>query len=152
MNIDELIASARKKHNKVELNVLQLIKAEFSKATHNGITLNKQSETKILLKMADQRRDDCKMYLQNGRKDLAEDEKIELSYINQFIPKLPTKEEISAETFKVISNYDRPIMKKDTGNIIKEVRKIYPIAKGQTISDIVTNFIKNTKDGNYSGK
>ena len=149
MNIDELIASARKKHNKVELNVLQLIKAEFSKATHNGITLNEQSETKILLKMADQRRDDCKMYLQNGRKDLAEDEKIELSYINQFIPKIPNKEEIILETSLVISKlikiYDAPITMRNTKEIIQLVKNKYPTANSKTIAEFIKEFINDNK-------
>lgn len=99
--------------------------------------------------MADQRRDDCKMYLQNGRKDLAEDEKIELSYINQFIPKIPNKEEIILETSLVISKlikiYDAPITMRNTKEIIQLVKNKYPTANSKTIAEFIKEFINDNK-------
>lgn len=149
MDIDKLIAKARKNQNKEELSVLQLIKSEFSKAVHNGIKLDELSKINILLKMASQRREDCKIYLENGRKDLAEEEKIELSYINQFIPKIPNKEEIILETSLVISKlikiYDAPITMRNTKEIIQLVKNKYPTANSKTITEFIKEFINDNK-------
>ena len=65
--IDSLIKNARKEHNLDLLNILQLIKTEFSNAIHSGKTLDEVTETKILLKMAEQRANDAKVYEDNGR-------------------------------------------------------------------------------------
>ena len=70
--LNELIAYAMKNHENEKLTVLRLIKSEFTKAEKDGVVLNDVSETKILLKMASQREDSIKQYLDGGRIDLAE--------------------------------------------------------------------------------
>ena len=142
--IDSLIKNSRKEHNLDLLNVLQLIKSEFSNAIHSGKTLDEVTETKILLKMAEQRINDAKIYEENGRSDLANKERLELSYIEKYTPKQPTDEDIENETRKVITAYSvshGPISMKNMKDILSSVKEKYPTANGKIVSKVVKSFI-----------
>ena len=142
--IDSLIKNARKEHNLDLLNILQLIKTEFSNAIHSGKTLDEITETKILLKMAEQRANDAKVYEANGREDLANKEKIELHYLYKYTPKQPTDEDIENETRKVITTYSAsngPISMKNMKDILSLVKEKYPTANGKIVSKVVKSFI-----------
>lgn len=142
--IDSLIKNSRKEHNLDLLNVLQLIKSEFSNAIHSGKTLDEVTETKILLKMAEQRINDAKVYEENGRSDLANKERLELSYIEKYTPKQPTDEDIENETRAVVSAYSvshGPISMKNMKDVLSLVKEKYPTANGKIVSKVVKSFI-----------
>lgn len=140
--INELIMSAMKAKDVVATQVYKLIKAEFLKAekekNFNG--WNEADEIKILMKMAAQRNDSITQYTKVGRTDLAEAEKNELEYINKFIPKQPTDEEVKAYTQEIINDMkskDMEVSMKNMKYVLQEVQKKYSMANGKIVSQVL---------------
>ena len=151
VQIDELIKDAMHQKNRELLNVLKLIKAEFlKKQTEPGRKtkeLTDEEQTKVLLKMASQREDSIKQYIDGGRQDLADAEKRELEIINEFTPKQPTDEELSEFVGGVIAGYkltkgdDYKLSMKDMKPIMDIVKEKYPTANGKIISQTLQKVI-----------
>ena len=144
IQIDELIKDAMHQKNRELLNVLKLIKAEFlKKQTEPGRKtkeLTDEEQTKVLLKMASQREDSIKQYIDGGRQDLADAEKKELEIISEFIPKQPTDDELAEYTSDVITAYlvgkedGYKLSMKDMKPIMDIVKVKYPTANGKIVS------------------
>lgn len=144
--INELIMSAMKAKDVVGTQVYKLIKAEFLKAEKEKDFKgwNEAAEIKILMKMAAQRNDSIDQYNNAGRTDLAEAEKNELNYINRFIPKQPTDEEVKAYTQEVINDMkskDMEVSMKNMKYVLGEVQKKYSMANGKVVSQVLKNNI-----------
>lgn len=142
VQIDELIKDAMHQKNRELLNVLKLIKAEFlKKQTEPGRKtkeLTDEEQTKVLLKMASQREDSIKQYIDGGRQDLADAERKELEIIKTFIPKQPTDEELADYVTEVIKDYlsvkGGNLSMKDMKPIMDIVKVKYPTANGKIVS------------------
>lgn len=141
--IEGLLQNARKANNKVGVQVLSLIKAEFTnrekEAGFKG--WNDDSEVKVLMKMAAQRKDSIEQYTAGGRPELANAEQAELDYLEQFIPKQPTEEEVIEYTQKVIDamkNNGEEISMKIMKNVLTKVQEKYSMANGKIVSQVVT--------------
>lgn len=144
--INELIMSAMKAKDVVGTQVYKLIKAEFLKAEKEKDFKgwNEAAEIKILMKMAAQRNDSIDQYNKAGRTDLAEVEKNELEYINKFIPKQPTDEEVKAYTQEIINDMkskNMEISMKNMKYILGEVQKKFSMANGKLVSQVLKNNI-----------
>lgn len=140
--IDNLIAEAMKNRDTVRLNVLKLIKTEFVKAEHDGISIDDATEVKMLLKMKAQREDSIAQYEAANRKDLVNSEIEELDILKSFIPAQPTDEDIKLFAETVINElFPNGLAMKDMKTVMTEVKKKYPSANGKLISDIVKNKI-----------
>ena len=145
--LDEMIASAMKNHETDLLNVLKLVKCEMVKATKDGVELNDVTETKILLKMASQREDSIRQYIDGGREDLANAEKSELDVINSFFPKQATDEEIENFTRATIGAYcltqdeQHKLSMRDMKPILTIIQEKYPNANGKLVSKILNGII-----------
>ncbi len=103
--IDAQIKAAMLAKDKVRLQALRGIKKEFIEgktAPGNNGELSEDAATKILVKMAKQRRESAKIYQEQNRADLAETELAELAVIEEFLPKALSEEELSAELKKII--------------------------------------------------
>lgn len=146
--INNLIADAMKNKNNELLNVLRLIKSEFTKAEKDGIMLDEVTETKILLKMISQREDSIKQYIEGNRQDLVESEQKELDIIKEYTPKQPTGEEIAEYTSATITTYKLSKEKgfklsmKDMKPILNIVQEKYPSANGKIVSQTLQKIIK----------
>lgn len=144
--INELIMSAMKAKDMVGTQVYKLIKAEFLKAEKEKDFKgwNEAAEIKILMKMAAQRNDSIDQYNKAGRTDLAEVEKNELNYINRFIPKQPTDEEVKAYTQEIINDMkskNMEISMKNMKYVLGEVQKKFSMANGKLVSQVLKNNI-----------
>lgn len=144
--INELIMSAMKAKDVVGTQVYKLIKAEFLKAEKEKDFKgwNEAAEIKILMKMATQRNDSIDQYNKAGRTDLAEVEKNELNYINRFIPKQPTDEEVKAYTQEIINDMkskNMEISMKNMKYVLGEVQKKFSMANGKLVSQVLKNNI-----------
>ena len=144
--INELIMSAMKAKDVVGTQVYKLIKAEFLKAEKEKDFKgwNEAAEIKILMKMAAQRNDSIDQYNKAGRTDLAEVEKNELNYINRFIPKQPTDEEVKAYTQEIINDMkskNMEISMKNMKYVLGEVQKKFSMANGKLVSQVLKNNI-----------
>ena len=104
--INAAIKSAMLARETVRLQALRGIKKEFLEAkTAPGSdgTLSDETATKILVKMAKQRRESAKIYQEQNRPELAETELAEMAVIEEYLPKALTDEELTAELEKIIA-------------------------------------------------
>lgn len=111
MDLFEQISTDIKKamlaRDKVRLEALRGIKKEFIEAkTAKGAEgeLNDAAATKILVKMAKQRRESAKIYQEQNRPELAENELAEMAVIEEYLPKALSDEELTAELKKIIES------------------------------------------------
>lgn len=88
--------AAMRAKDKQRLETLRAIKSAILMAnTEAGAKdLTEDDEMKILIKLAKQRKDSLEIYEQQGRDDLAADERAQLEVIEGFLPKQMTEEEL----------------------------------------------------------
>lgn len=99
------IRSAMLAKEKVRLETLRGIKKEFLEAkTAKGAdgSLSDNQATKILAKMAKQRRETAQIYAEQNRPELAENELAEAAVIEEYLPKQLSEEELVAKLRKII--------------------------------------------------
>ena len=124
--VSEDIKKAMLARDKVRLEALRGIKKEFLEAKTakgaNGV-LTDDAAIKILVKMVKQRKESAKIYLDNNRNELAENELAEASVIEEYLPKQLNDEELTAALKKIIE---------DTGaSGAKDMGKVMGIATKQ---------------------
>ena len=109
--------------------------------------MDETKETKILMKMIDQRKESIAQYIKGGRSDLAESEQKEIDVIKQYIPEQPSDEEIERYTKDAINAYIEQIgstytvSMKDMKAILSLVQEKYPMANGKIVSNVLKNRI-----------
>jgi uncharacterized protein YqeY len=93
--MDEIKTAMRAK-DEAGLRTLRAIKAAIllEKTSGSGTEMNETDETKMLQKMAKQRRDSLEIFVQQNREDLAHKEREELEIIERFLPKQMSQEEL----------------------------------------------------------
>lgn len=104
--ISEDIKKAMLAKDRVRLEALRGIKKEFleAKTAKGGDgTLSDEAATKILVKMAKQRRESAAIYSEQNRPELAENELAEVAVIEEYLPKQLSEEELTAELKKIIA-------------------------------------------------
>ncbi len=104
--ISDDIKTAMLAREKVRLETLRGIKKEFLEAkTAKGADgeLSDEQATKILAKMAKQRRETAQIYDEQNRIDLRDNELAEAAVIEEYLPKQLTEEELTAELRKIIA-------------------------------------------------
>lgn len=142
--INELIAHAMKNGDAIHLNVLRSIKTVFlnwGKTPENtGKELAESDELKMLLKMRTQREDSIAQYKAANRMDLADQEAMELDVLLQYIPSLPSDEQIATYTREIAETVQNLSMK-DMKTILSKVQEKYPTANGKIVSQVVKNMI-----------
>lgn len=143
--IDKLIAEAMKAKNEDLLRLYRLIKTEFMKLEkgEDKIEITEAVEAKVLLKMAAQREDSIRQYIDGGRPELAKDEQAELDYLKEMLPKQTSDEDIENYTRAVITAYKTSkvmgynLSMKDMKPIMTLVQEKYPSATGGIISKVL---------------
>lgn len=100
------IKSAMLARDKVRLETLRGIKKEFIEAkTAPGADgeLDDAAATRIMAKMAKQRRETAAIYDSQNRPDLRDSELAEAAVIEEYLPKQLTEEELTAELRAIIA-------------------------------------------------
>ena len=100
------IKTAMLARQKVRLEALRGIKKEVLEAKTApgaGGVLSDDTAMKILVKMAKQRRESAKIYQENNRPELAENELAEMAVIEEYLPKKLSADELEAELQKIIA-------------------------------------------------
>jgi len=143
-----LLASDKTHPNLPFLNArigsLVLIKSELIRENKNNneYHLTKDEETSILNNMAEKRKQNVKDYSRNGRPELAEADYQEQLVIEEFLPKMPSEEELKSFIAKVIDDYAvensiTTLSMKDMGKIKPIVNAFYPTVNGNLIKDVL---------------
>jgi len=119
--------TAMKTKNQAKLRTLRAIKSAILlvKTEKAGVDeLSEEQEFKLLQKLAKQRRDSIAIYEKEGRDDLATTEKEELEVIEEFLPAMMTKEEISSKVKELITSIGASGMQ-DMGKVMGAASKTF---------------------------
>ena len=148
MNLFDQVSKDIKKamlaREKVRLEALRGIKKEFLEAkTAKGAggELNDEAAVKILVKMVKQRKESARIYEENNRQELADNELAEASVIEEYLPKQLSDEELETELKAIITEVgaEGP---KDMGKVMSvATKKLAGKAEGKLISTKVKDLL-----------
>lgn len=135
--VSEDIKKAMLARDKVRLEALRGIKKEFLEAKTakgaNGV-LTDENAIKILVKMVKQRKESAKIYFDNKRDELAQNELAEANVIEEYLPKQLSDEELTAELKKIINDIGATSAK-DMGKVMGiATKQLAGKAEGKAIS------------------
>ena len=143
VKIDAAIKTAMLAKEQGKLLALRSIKSlillEETKEGVNG-QLTEEAEMKLLNKAAKQRRDSLEIFKTQGRADLAEKEQAELTFIEEFLPKQLSAEELEAKVKELITQVgaNGP---GDMGKVMGAAKSLSGLADGKAISDVVKRLL-----------
>ena len=132
--------------DRVRLEALRGIKKEFLEAkTAKGSdgTLTDEAATRVLVKMAKQRRESAAIYTEQSRPDLAENELAEVAVIEEYLPKQLSEEELTDRLKEIIARVGATspaMMGKVMGTATEELAGL---ADGRAISSKVKELLAN---------
>ena len=135
------MVKAMKAKDQVALRTLRAIKSailllETSEGRPSG-PLTTDEEMKLLIKQSKQRKDSIEQFKNAGRDELAKSEEDELAYIERFLPKSLSADELKAEIEKIIAEVGATSAK-DMGKVMGAANKqLAGRADGKEISILV---------------
>ena len=121
------LSKALKNGDKERLHTLRLIIATIkdkeiaSRSSGEDSEILEDTIIQLLKKMVKQRNDSIDMFEKAGRTELAEKENLEITIINEFLPKQLSKEETATICDKAISATEASSLK-EIGKVIKYLR------------------------------
>ncbi len=131
---------AMKAKDTVALTSLRSIKNEILKAKTSGDfsgEMTEAEELKLIQKLVKQRKDSAKLYQEQNREDLAEEELNEVKILEDFLPEQMSEEAIAKEVKQIIEQTGASSMK-DMGKVMGIASKqMAGKAEGAVISKIV---------------
>ena len=136
--IDEDIKKAMLAKEKEKLATLRDIKAKLLiEATSGKGEVDETLENKVILKLHKQRMDAYNVYVEQGRKDLADEELAEAKIIENYLPKMMSEDEIRAEVVKAIAELGAS-GPQDMGKVMGKLTKaLAGKADGKILSTLV---------------
>ena len=128
------LSKSLKNGDKERIHTLRLIIAAIkdkeiaSRSSGEDSEILEETVIQLLKKMVKQRNDSIEMFEKAGRTELAENEKLEITIINEFLPKQLSEE----ETAKIC---DKAINATEASNL-KEIGKVIKYLKGNSSSSL----------------
>jgi uncharacterized protein YqeY len=142
--IDADIKTAMLAKNKEELEALRSIKSMILLAeTEKGVSaeITSDTESKLLMKAAKQRKESADIFQQQNRADLTERELFQLNVINRYLPKQLSADELTAELKKIIAEVGAT-GPQDVGKVMgAATKKLAGLAEGKAISETVKKLL-----------
>ena len=144
--IDTDIKKAMLARNKEELEALRSIKslillAETEKGGSEDLT--SESEKKLLMKAAKQRKESVEIFQSQNRKDLADKELTQLEVINRYLPKQLSEGEMREAVASVIKEVGAS-GPQDMGKVMGvATKRLAGQADGKVISDLVKKMLSS---------
>jgi uncharacterized protein YqeY len=142
--IDGDIKKAMLAKNKEELEALRSIKslillAETEKGGSGDVSSD--TENKLLMKAAKQRKESADIFSQQGRNDLAERELFQLEVISRYLPKQLSENEVADELKKIIVDLGAA-GPQDMGKVMgTATKKLAGQADGKLIAELVKKLL-----------
>jgi len=142
--IDSDIKKAMLAKNKEELEALRSIKslillAETEKGGSGDVSSD--TENKLLMRAAKQRKESADIFSQQGRNDLAERELFQLEVISRYLPKQLTESELTDALKKIIADLGAA-GPQDMGKVMgTATKKLAGQADGKLISELVKKLL-----------
>ncbi len=137
------VMKAMKARDKEKLAALRAVKAEFLllKTAAGNQTISSETEIKTLQKMIKQRKDSAEVYKQQNRDDLYEKEMTDVPYIEAYLPKQMTENDL-AEGIKSIIEQTGATSMKDMGKVMGIATKQFAgKAEGRLIASKVKELL-----------
>ena len=139
--INNDIKSAMLAKDKDKLEALRAVKAALLIAGTSGEAVNEDTEVKLLQKLVKQRKEAAEIYQKNGRNDLADNELKQAAYIEPYLPKQMSVEEIKAQVSAIIASVNASGMK-DMGKVMGLASKqLAGKADNKAVSEIVKQLL-----------
>lgn len=142
--VSEDIKKAMLAREKVRLEALRGAKKEFLEAkTAKGANgeLSDEAATKILVKMVKQRKESAKIYTENNRQELADNELAEAAVLEEYLPKQLSAEELEKEIASIISETGAT-GPKEMGKVMGvATKRLAGRAEGRAISEMVKTLL-----------
>lgn len=142
--INQDIKAAMMAKEKVKLEALRAIKSAILLAKTDGEhkdSLSTDVEMKILQKQYKQRKDAAEQYIQAGRQELADKELEEAAFIEEYLPKMLSADELKAELVKIIEQVGAKAPS-DMGKVMGVASKaLAGKADGKAISEMVKQIL-----------
>jgi len=140
----EQLKDAMRAKDEAALRTLRAIKAaiiiEKTAEGASGI-ITEATETKMLQKLAKQRRDSLDIFEKQNREDLASKEREELAIIEKFLPKQMSADELKAEVKAIIDQVGAK-SPADMGKVMGVASKqLAGKADGKAISEVVKQLL-----------
>ncbi len=138
------LKQAMKNKEKERMEALRSIKTALITArSEKGANqqISEENEIKILQKLLKQRKESAEVYDKQGRTDLAEQERKEASYIQEYLPEPISDEELTNVIQGIIEEVGAKTMK-DMGQVMGiATRQLAGKAEGKAISDKVKSLL-----------
>lgn len=139
--INNDIKTAMLAKDKDKLEALRAVKAALLIAGTSGETVNEDTEVKLLQKLVKQRKEAAEIYQKNGRNDLADNELKQVSYIEPYLPKQMSIDEIKTQISAIIASVNASGMK-DMGKVMGIASKqLAGKADNKAVSEIVKQLL-----------
>jgi uncharacterized protein YqeY len=137
--INQDIKSAMLAKEKERLAALRDIKSKLLlEATSGSGEVSEDAANKIVLKLHKQRMDTYKLYVEQGRQDLADEEMFQAKVIEEYLPKMLSEDEIKA----VISSKIQEIGATGPGDMGKVMGPVNAQLAGQADGKRVAELVK----------
>lgn len=144
--VSEDIKKAMLAREKVRLEALRGAKKEFLEAkTAKGANgeLSNENAVKIIVKMVKQRKESAKIYNDNNRPELAENELAEAAVLEEYLPKQLTEVELETKIKAIIAEVGAT-GPKEMGKVMGVAsKKLAGRAEGRAISEMVKKCLNN---------
>lgn len=144
--VSEDIKKAMLARDKVRLEALRGAKKEFLEAkTAKGANgeLSDENATKIIVKMVKQRKESARIYVENNRQELADNELAEAAVLEEYLPKQLSADELAAELKAIIAETGAT-GPREMGKVMGIASKrLAGRAEGRMISETVKNLLNN---------
>ena len=134
----EDLKEAMKEKNEIKKNAIQMVRAGILQIEKDkGIELTDEKIIELIAKEVKKRKDSIADYEKGGREDLVNQINEEISYLEKYLPKQLTEEEITVIVKQIIAELGATTMK-DMGKVMKAAKeKMGVTADGKTINKVV---------------
>jgi hypothetical protein len=141
INADIKTAMLAKDQGKLE--AVRGIKSALLLLKSSGKPVTPEEEIKAMQKMVKQRKESADIYQQQGRKDLADVELLQISVIEQYLPKQMSEDEIKTIVQQIITQVGAKTPA-DMGKVMGVATKqLAGKADGKIISELVKKLLTN---------
>jgi len=145
LTIENGIKDAMRAKDADRLRALRAIKSmillEETSGSNTG-EISTDAEMKILMKAAKQRKDSLEVYIAQNRPDLAEKEQVELTIIEEFLPKQLSDSELTERISAIIAKLGAT-SPADMGKVMGVASKeLAGLAEGRAISSKLGELLK----------
>lgn len=139
--VNKEITEAMKSKNEPRLRTFRNIKAAFLLLQSSGTEVAEDGYLKAIQKMAKQIRDSIEIFEKEGRTDLVNKEREELTIIEELLPTQMGEAEITAKVQEIIAQTGAAGMK-DLGKVMPAAMKATAgVADGKLVSEVVKRLL-----------